>query len=70
MCMWILYPLCIFPYVLVTYVLDQIEEEHVAQDGVFPSTVHVADATGVDAEWRRDLSYVVASVRIFWIIIV
>ncbi|RHN61083.1 putative Late nodulin [Medicago truncatula] len=36
--------------------LDQVEEVHVAKDGVFPSTVHAADATGVDAKGRKDLS--------------
>jgi hypothetical protein len=53
------------PYVLVIYVLDPFEKEHVAEDYVFPSTVHVTDATSVNAEWRGDLSYVVVSASIY-----
>ena len=44
------YPLCTFSCVLFTYVLDQPDEEFVADDRVFPSNVHVEDATGFDTE--------------------
>jgi len=59
----------IFPSVLVIDVLDPVEKKHVAEDDVFPSTVHVANAKDVNPEWLRDLSYVVVSASVFWIII-